>query len=493
MAATATTTSTSTNTYQSIVVTSFPHNPLTTQFQPPASCSAFYYGDIYMVDPQDDCLPTSHNKQETAYYSPGYVCPKGYMTAKIDNKGVHSITTVTCCPYRSDIILSAVDPATLSGQWANLYCTWIAPEITRIDIVHTENDRLWTEQAAITSPGGVNAYGIRMVYQSSDLETETAAVSASASATDSSTFNGASTAFYSPGNICPTGYTAQPYCSRNGGVRTVTTVTCCPYRGDMTLSCVEDDLTLAGPWETQFCTWMAGPATVVDITRTYSGSVITQAVTMSDRAGVNAWGIRMVYQESDINPKTTSVVSSTATGATAVTGETGSATQAGTVVGATNTSAATSIQTTVAASSPGAGLSTAATVAVAVVVPVIVIAALVGLFLLWRRRKHRYAGVQPTEVVMPPQLPDGTAPAADAGSAYAYNQNVRYTGPPVPQEMGAADMGGYYQNDKVLMNPNLAHHPGYTQFKGYPHAQPPAELSVDGAPLELPADNNHRR
>ncbi|WYZ39541.1 hypothetical protein EsH8_III_001455 [Colletotrichum jinshuiense] len=212
MAATETTASvpTSTNTYRTVVVTSFPFNPLTTQFAQPTYCDAVYYGDIYMVDPQNECLPTSHNKQETAYYSPGYVCPKGYLTAKIDNKGVHSITTVTCCPYRSDIILSAVDPATLAGQWVNLFCTWIAPEATRIDIVHTENGRTWTEQAPVTSPGGVNAYGVRMVYQSSDLEAATAtasgtgATSATAASTVSPTGTGpvitsTSTATAAPG------------------------------------------------------------------------------------------------------------------------------------------------------------------------------------------------------------------------------------------------------------------------------------------------------
>ncbi|KAL0937236.1 transmembrane alpha-helix domain-containing protein [Colletotrichum truncatum] len=184
MAATATMTpTTSTNTYSSIVVTSFPSNPLTTQFVAPTSCGEIYNGNIYMLDPQENCLPSSHRKEETAYFSPGYVCPKGYMTAKIDNKGVRSITTVTCCPYRSDIILSAVDPATLSGQWIGLFCTWIAPEATRIDIVHTADTRTWTQQEYVTSPGGVNAYGVRMVYQSSDLSSSATSSMASVSAT----------------------------------------------------------------------------------------------------------------------------------------------------------------------------------------------------------------------------------------------------------------------------------------------------------------------
>ncbi|KAI8315976.1 hypothetical protein K4K61_011922 [Colletotrichum sp. SAR11_59] len=185
MAATATSSSssTATSTYSSVVVTSFPFNPLTTQFVAPTYCSGIYNGAVYMVDPQENCLPTSHSKDETAYYSPGYVCPEGYMTARVDNKGVHSITTVTCCPYRSDIILSAVDPATLSGQWIGLFCTWIAPEGTRIDIVHTADTSTWIEQEYVTSPGGVNAFGVRMVYQSTDIASATATATVSATST----------------------------------------------------------------------------------------------------------------------------------------------------------------------------------------------------------------------------------------------------------------------------------------------------------------------
>ncbi|KAK1707598.1 hypothetical protein BDP67DRAFT_412118 [Colletotrichum lupini] len=292
-------------------------------------------------------------------------------------------------------------------------------------------------------------------------------------------FNGASTAFYSPGTVCPTGYTAQPQCSRNGGVRSITTVTCCPYRGDMTLSCVEDDMTLANVWETQFCTWMAGPATVVDITRTDNGVVATQAVTMSDRDGVNAWGIRMVYQASDLVPKTTSgasIASATATGTAAA--------------GSGATSGATS----------SGGLSTGGIVAVAVVVPVVAIAALVGLFLWWRRRKHRYAGVKPAETPTAPEM-DGSS-AMGSQSAYAY-QNQQYAqqqhngqypqASPPASEMIGTDMAGYYNNDKVLMNPGGQHQgAGHTQYKGYTHPQPPVELASGDGPTELPADNDRR-
>ncbi|KAK1997470.1 hypothetical protein LX36DRAFT_657530 [Colletotrichum falcatum] len=285
-------------------------------------------------------------------------------------------------------------------------------------------------------------------------------------------FNGASTAFYSPGTACPTGYTAQPQCSRNGGVRSITTVTCCPYRGDMTLSCVEDDMTLAGVWETQFCTWMAGPATVVDITRTDDGTVATQAVTMRNRDGVNAWGIRMVYQESDLVPKTTSAAT---TSATATTG-TGTGTATATGTGTTPTPTGDD-------SDGGDGLGTGAIIGVAVVVPVVLIAAFVGLFLWWRRRKHRYAGVKPIDTTPTAPEMDGQSPMGSTQSAYAYAYQHQHQHPPPVQEMTGTGVGEYYNNnsnEKVLANP------------GWAHPTHVAELGTGEGLTELPADNGRR-
>ncbi|KAL0937235.1 transmembrane alpha-helix domain-containing protein [Colletotrichum truncatum] len=291
-------------------------------------------------------------------------------------------------------------------------------------------------------------------------------------------WNGASTAFYSPGTACPTGYTAQPQCSRNGGVRTVTTVTCCPYRAGITLSCVENDLTLAGPWETQFCTWMAGPATVVEYSISRSGSVERKAATMSNRDGINAWGIRMVYQESDLVP---SLVSATTTMATTGTGTaTGIAgtTATGAVTGTATTSAATSISTGDSSSESSSGLSLGGIIGVAVAVPVVFMAALAGLFFWWRKRKHAYAGVQQ------PTPSDTNDPSVTQQSAYTY-QGSNYQGSSYPaSEMAGGSIAGYYQNDKVLMNPGQAGAGQHQQFKAYPHVVP-AELPVGHGPAEL--------
>ncbi|KAK2033753.1 hypothetical protein LX32DRAFT_41761 [Colletotrichum zoysiae] len=294
-------------------------------------------------------------------------------------------------------------------------------------------------------------------------------------------FNGASTAFYSPGTACPTGYTAQPQCSRNGGVRSITTVTCCPYRGDMTLSCVEDDMTLAGVWETQFCTWMAGPATVVDITRTDDGTVATQAVTMRNRDGVNAWGIRMVYQASDLVPKTTTTAATATTGS----GTTDAARETGTGTG-TGAGSATGAGTTATGggNSGGGGLGTGAIIGVAVIVPVVLIAALVGLFFWWRRRKNRYAGVKPVDATPTPPEMDGQSP-------YQHQHQHQHQYPPPVQEMTGTGVGEYYNStDKVLTNSGAGG--DHTQPRGWAQPAHVAELGTGEGPTELPADNGRR-
>ncbi|KAF9774940.1 hypothetical protein IL306_006995 [Fusarium sp. DS 682] len=194
-------------------------------------------------------------------------------------------------------------------------------------------------------------------------------------------FSAASTAFYSPGTACPTGYTAQPQCSRNDGVRTITTVTCCPYSGDMTLACIEDSLPRPDRSELQFCTWMAGVKTIVNVTLSESagGSLTTTGITLTGSEGVNAYGIRYVYQASDLGPASTT--ESTSTGKVA--GQTSSADGGSTV---------------------SKGLSTDGIIAVAVVVSVVTIAAVVGLLSWWRHRKRH--SMQPegeTQATVPVQ------------------------------------------------------------------------------------------
>ncbi|KAF7549037.1 hypothetical protein G7046_g8467 [Stylonectria norvegica] len=183
-------------------------------------------------------------------------------------------------------------------------------------------------------------------------------------------FNHNATAYYSPGTGCPTGYTAQPSCTRSVEVGT-TTVTCCPVRDSLTMACVTDANLLNEAWVDQFCTWSAGnKETVILVTGTNSeGVTFTGASTMSGSQGVNAYGLRMIYEPSDLAKET------------------------GTTATAAKTTTQTSATSTSTENSSGKASNTTA-IAVGVAVPVVVIvAALFGAFFWWRRRKQRYGAV----------------------------------------------------------------------------------------------------
>ncbi|KAK3941798.1 hypothetical protein QBC46DRAFT_257792 [Diplogelasinospora grovesii] len=162
------------STYTPFTIASFPSNPLTTTFTGPADCSGTSR-NVLMVDPATSCLPSGFSTAATDFFSPGIACPLGYWSACHDTTGVASITTVTCCPHkkkkRGGVTMSCVDPATLSSPWVNLYCTWIAPASpgTTVSVTHTDNGKTRTAAEVISSAGGANAYGIRMVYQAKDL------------------------------------------------------------------------------------------------------------------------------------------------------------------------------------------------------------------------------------------------------------------------------------------------------------------------------------
>lgn len=153
-------------------MSSFSSNPLTTTFTRDEECSGIHRsGFVSGVDIQTSCLPSGFDPEPTAFFSPGLECPAGYVNACHDHTGVESITTVTCCPKVEDITLSCVTASTLKDEFTNLFCTWIAPkEITRMPITLSENGVTSTDTVTYKSPDGLNAYGVRMVYQSSDLD-----------------------------------------------------------------------------------------------------------------------------------------------------------------------------------------------------------------------------------------------------------------------------------------------------------------------------------
>lgn len=167
-----TTTKATTSASSRVVITSFPVVPLTTTFEPPADCSGFYAPSdgVFMVDPMTSCLPSGLNLAPTAYFSPGVICPSGYISACHDTKGVSTITTVTCCPVRGQVSLSCIDTTSLAGVFSTLFCSWIAPSTISIPVTLSSNGGTTsTSLVTFASPAGFNAYGVRMVYESSDL------------------------------------------------------------------------------------------------------------------------------------------------------------------------------------------------------------------------------------------------------------------------------------------------------------------------------------
>lgn len=130
-------------------------------------------------------------------------------------------------------------------------------------------------------------------------------------------FSSYSTDYFSPGLACPSGYITA--CNDNAGISSITTVTCCPYRGDITLGCVRPT-TLEDVWSTLFCTWIApDTGTVVQMTASDDGTTSTVATTLVSPAGINAYGIRMVYESSDL----TAAATTTTDGHSLTSGETG--------------------------------------------------------------------------------------------------------------------------------------------------------------------------
>ncbi|PNY29725.1 Uncharacterized protein TCAP_00361 [Tolypocladium capitatum] len=186
--------SSSTRTASPPVITSFASNPLTTTFSRPADCTGLYQSlFLTMMDVQSTCLPTGFNTKPDAFFSPGVACPSGYVSACHDNTGVASQTTVTCCPtFNSDITLSCAPPGPRSGIWSTLFCTWMpAPsQDTTLPVTTSSNGITSTEMRDFPSPAGINAFGVRMVYQRTDLTSATTSATDSTSSADPQSTSG---------------------------------------------------------------------------------------------------------------------------------------------------------------------------------------------------------------------------------------------------------------------------------------------------------------
>lgn len=175
----------------------FPVVPLTTTFTAPGTaCSGIYFPtslqNIAMFHDEPSCLPSGFSTAQSAFFSPGIICPSGYYSACHDTAGIASVTTVTCCPSLADrgIKFTCVDPKTLGGVFTSKFCSWQAPASPGLPVSVTRSDtsrRTSTIVDNMVSPGGINAFGIRMVHQATDLQVLSTATSLRGSSGSSST------------------------------------------------------------------------------------------------------------------------------------------------------------------------------------------------------------------------------------------------------------------------------------------------------------------
>jgi len=170
---------TPTSTFASFGISSLANVALTTTFTPPPDCAGIYKSTgIAGVDLQTSCMPPGFRSSKQAYFSPGVICPSGYWSACQESRGEGSISSVTCSPHRGDISLLCANPATLLSDRQDIFCSWAPPPYPGTEVMVTvrEEGRTTTMISLMvkggdgTSPtGGIACYGVRMVYQSTDV------------------------------------------------------------------------------------------------------------------------------------------------------------------------------------------------------------------------------------------------------------------------------------------------------------------------------------
>lgn len=248
-------------------------------------------------------------------------------------------------------------------------------------------------------------------------------------------FNPDHNAYYSPGTSCPSGYTAQDSCTRSSG--STSTITCCPKRGDLTLQCVDDPKALEGEYEHMFCTWSAGDHETVLYATDGDGDV--SAVTMSGREGINAYGLRMVYEPTDI---VTSAESATHPERT----EYSDPPENQSIFGRSMTGRG--------------GLPTGEIVAISVVVPIIAAALAIGVFYWYQGRRHS----RPRQNDAKEKYAASAASGAGSGPAPSYRS--QYYGNEIqrPQAVSVNDRSGIArelpEQTFVSQSPSEPHHHG---------------------------------
>lgn len=126
-----------------------------------------------MVHQFDACLPTGWHRTSDYFFSPGIACPAGYSTACHDTRGAKATKTITCCPVVGDATLSCVNRTSMTGWKSTLHCTWVPTAPTSLPVTLTTGGITSTRNLSFGGPSGLNlnAYGVRMIQEKSDITT----------------------------------------------------------------------------------------------------------------------------------------------------------------------------------------------------------------------------------------------------------------------------------------------------------------------------------
>ncbi|KAI0871956.1 hypothetical protein GGS24DRAFT_36831 [Hypoxylon argillaceum] len=160
--------------------------PLPTTFAVASTCAQDLDGvyKIFTVSPgyyyllqgpvdQTSCYPSGYNGVSTQYYSPAR-CPTGFTSAcqSINAAGTVSETVIRCCPTQSSFICQT----TASYIWeSTLGCSAMgdSPRTSTEWTVTQVTDGLTSVVTSSGLIGGVNAYGIKVGFQSTDFASST--------------------------------------------------------------------------------------------------------------------------------------------------------------------------------------------------------------------------------------------------------------------------------------------------------------------------------
>lgn len=161
---------------------------LSPTFDPSPSCTLY----IYRVDVQDiacvdgngnevicgyfhlgpttstsDCLPTSWTPTPGAYISPG-ACPRGYTVACAQSQIGEPENTGTCCPSGYSCQTNSI-----AWPWQSTDRCFQPMADTRTYVYTTRTPGKDFETSSITGGGELNAFGVVIRWQASDLITST--------------------------------------------------------------------------------------------------------------------------------------------------------------------------------------------------------------------------------------------------------------------------------------------------------------------------------